>query len=168
MWVFHDRKMKPRSGGVAFSWRNTTDREIPKILREKKKDGQIDIFLSFYSDGNSPSAHTEKLFSNFPVSVLYFRVVYSPSVSSSASCKQILLIRCTQPRRLNSTIDIPTYYTGSIYYDMSCMYSTIHIRSSFIYIHKGRHQPEWFTSRRSNNIAQSQLYGWVQGENKKV
>ena len=85
-----------------------------------------------------PRRHTQRNYFPIFLSVFYISVwVYSPSVSSSASCKQILLIRCTQPRRLNSTIDIPTYYTGSIYYDMSCMYSTIHIRSPFIYTRAG-------------------------------
>jgi len=142
--------------------------KFQKSSGKRKKMGKLIFFCRFILTV-IPRRHTQRNYFPIFLSVFYISVwVYSPSVSSSASCKQILLIRCTQPRRLNSTIDIPTYYTGSVYYDMSCMYSTIHIRSSFIYIHKGRHQPEWFTSRRSNNIAQSQLYGWVQGENKKV
>jgi len=50
-----------------------TDREIQKTLGKKKTDGEINIFLSFYSWRLFPvGVHTGKLFFNFPVSFLYF------------------------------------------------------------------------------------------------
>ena len=49
LWVFVNRKMKTRSGGLEFPGGKPTDRAIVKTLRNKKTDGQIFLPLSLYS-----------------------------------------------------------------------------------------------------------------------
>ena len=75
LWVFVNRKMKTRSGGLEFPRGKPTDRAIVKTLRNKKTDGQIFLPLSLYSWGLFPvGVHIGKLFFYFSVSFLYFPV----------------------------------------------------------------------------------------------